>query len=382
MRAKTILILLLSVSTASAATVDIKMILNTSGGDSVVASAPTEVGSGSFPYWYGASSPSGAFTLPVVVNYLDFDDYNPIIFYGTTIAGPATAYVSSTNFPGAIPLYLQPDGYQYPLVTTQYTGVFYGYGAPAYGTFNVEPEPPVFDRKMYYDTNAYASAVVMPNAGVAVDPSSPIYYGTSKQTGTFTLPISIDDPGGTGDYATEFYSATWSPYSANGPVAYISTVSFLGSKPVYLTTNMYGASIISKTEQGTLYGYAASQYGSTTSTCTSPRTFPVTNPSVATGTKISATHFANLMSNINYLREDAGLGACGWTQGSAPTGRKIHASDINDLRACLAQVYTTCSGTCGPTGGCSTFNVTATAGTSKILATDIQRLVTGINSAP
>jgi len=117
--------------------------------------------------------------------------------------------------------------------------------------------------------------------------------------------------------------------------------------------------------------------------CTSPRSFPAANPSVAVGAKIAASDYANLMSNINYLRTDAGLASCGWTQGSAPSsGRKIFATDINDLRACLTQVYTTCSGSCGATGGCSSFNISATAGSTKIMATDIQNLVTGVNSAP
>lgn len=118
-------------------------------------------------------------------------------------------------------------------------------------------------------------------------------------------------------------------------------------------------------------------------TCTSPRAFPAANPTVTAGvTKVTSAHFINLMNNINYLRTDAGLSACGWTQGAGPTARKVYATDINDLRSCLAQVYTTCNGSCGATGGCSTFNVTAIAGSTKIRATDIANLVTGVNAAP
>lgn len=116
--------------------------------------------------------------------------------------------------------------------------------------------------------------------------------------------------------------------------------------------------------------------------CTSPRSFPAANPAVVAGSQVTAAHFLNLMSNINYLRTDAALAACTWTQGSPPTGRKIYATDINDLRACLAQVYTTCTGACGAAGGCSAFNISAVPGVTKVRASDIQDLVTGVTSAP
>lgn len=131
--------------------------------------------------------------------------------------------------------------------------------------------------------------------------------------------------------------------------------------------------------------------------CNSPRLFPATNPSVTPGiSKISGSDFINLMANTNYLREEAHLGACSWhiggnvgpgsIGGSGVSGPrndyKIYAQDVNDVRACLAEVYTTCDGSCGTAGGCSSWNVTAAAGTTKIMATDINDLVTGINAAP
>jgi len=140
---------------------------------------------------------------------------------------------------------------------------------------------------------------------------------------------------------------------------------------------------------------------SCTNTCTYPQATLLAMRTITAGsTKVSASDFTTLMSNVNALRTDAGLATCGWTQGTAPaagTGRKVLATDINDIRACLAQVYTTCTGSCtsAAPGYCSSFNVAAcgvsnTPSTScpvgtpptKIYATDIQNLITGINNAP
>lgn len=116
--------------------------------------------------------------------------------------------------------------------------------------------------------------------------------------------------------------------------------------------------------------------------CKTPRSFPATSSVVTVGTKILDSHFVNLMANINYLRQDAFLASCGWTQGTPPSvGRKIMATDINDLRACLAQVYQVCNSQCAGAAAPCTWNVAAGLGT-KIRATDLNDLATGVANAP
>ncbi|TSK09116.1 MAG: hypothetical protein FPO08_07430 [Geobacter sp.] len=254
-------------------------------------------------------------------------------------------------------------------------------------TSSLSSEAVTYDRKIgYLNAYGYTDGAYWnrPDEGSPVA-SLPKFYVSTVSSGTFTVPITFDYSGGdSANFVEIFLGYTSSPYSANPPVGYISTTNSTGAIPVcwvYDPSSSYKIVYRSTISNGKIYGYAAPAYTAVTG-CSSPRSFPATNPSVSAGTKISATHFVNLMSNINYLRTDAGLAACNWTKGSAPTGRKIYAADINDLRACLAQVYTTCSGSCGATGGCSSFNITATAGTSKIVATDISNLVTGINAAP
>lgn len=206
------------------------------------------------------------------------------------------------------------------------------------------------------------------------------------QQGVFTVPVPSD-------WYSYFFGTSnavhyWGSggYAANASTS--TTVYTCPSGSQLSGTSCYVYSTPSCTSGGTLSGTTCTLTTSLTcpsggtlsgttcrTGCSFPRSFPSINPSIVSGSFIRAADYTSLMSNINYLRADAGLVACSFSAGAPAIGGVIRASHLADLRSCILQVYTACGRTPPSWTDAATVGVT-------IRALHMQKVVNAVNAAP
>lgn len=118
--------------------------------------------------------------------------------------------------------------------------------------------------------------------------------------------------------------------------------------------------------------------------CTSPSfAGPWSNANLTTSSPISLRNITELRARIDELRVDAGLTAFSWTDTPLLVDTPTRAIHINELRAALLEVYTTCrdaglfSGTIPPF-----LSTQVTAGVSLVSLTHIKELREAAEDAP